>query len=404
MLFSHHLRQALVSLAFFLLAAASANAGTLFGTVTEIDDGDTITLICLKRPLKVHLVGIEAPDPDQPYADVARQHLSDLILNKIVVVHYSGLGDNALILGKVILKDTDIGAQMLRDGVAWYDKNYDNLLTENQRQVYAASELAARNERRGIWQDSNPISPWDFRESRRLGEMSKPSPSVKAPPVVQRKQKSELTSENLSPSFASSGAFSLSTSDAVPISSDSEWIRLTQPEAKASMLVPGSGSQRSSKVLLEDGRVLTSHTYLGRFDKTTYVVVSSMGVDAKESDLEVLDGSIRGFVSGIQSEWQKLGSKFECYPALDQNFSVSGFAARQYDLTGCTVPGRVRFFTRVVNNVRELYLAAAFYFGPSDDPNAIRFFNSFAENKPSRPASNKAKPVLSTTSSNKIKN
>jgi hypothetical protein len=292
---------------------------------------------------------------------------------------------------------------MLRDGVAWYDKNYDNILTENQRQVYAASELAARNERRGIWQDSNPISPWDFRESRRLGEISKASTSAKTPPVVQRKQKSELTSENLSPSFASGGAFSLSTSEAVPISSDSDWIRLTQPEAKASMLVPGSGSQRSSKVLLEDGRVLTSHTYLGRFDKTTYVVVSSMGADAKESDLEVLDGSIRGFVSGIQSEWQKLGSKFECYPALDQNFSVSGFAARQYDLTGCTVPGRVRFYTRVVNNIRELYLAAAFYFGPSDDPNAVRFFNSFAENKPTRPVSNKAKPVLSTTSSNKIK-
>lgn len=403
MLFSHHLRQAFFSLAFFLLAAATANAGTLFGTVTEIYDGDTISLICLKRPLKVHLVGIEAPDPDQPYADVAKQHLSDLILNKLVVVHYSGLGDDALILGKVILKDTDIGAQMLRDGVAWYDKNYDNILTENQRQVYAASELAARNERRGIWQDSNPISPWDFRESRRLGEISKASPSVKTPPVVQRKQKSKLTSEHLSPSFASGGAFSLSTSEAVPISSDADWIRLTQPEAKASMLVPGSGSQRSSKVLLEDGRVLTSHTYLGRFDKTTYVVVSSMGADAKESDLDVLDGSIRGFVDGIQSEWRKLGSKFECYPALDQSFSVSGYAARQYDLTGCTVPGRVRFYTRVVNNVRELYLAAAFYFGPSDDPNAVRFFNSFAENKPSRSAPNKAKPVLSTTSSNKIK-
>lgn len=128
---SHHIRQAFLSLAFFLLIAGSATAGTLFGTVTEIHDGDTITIICLKRPLQVHLMGIVAPEKEQAYADVARQHLSDLILNKQVVVEYSGLGDKALIVGRVFLKETDVGAQMIRDGVAWYDKPYDTILSEN---------------------------------------------------------------------------------------------------------------------------------------------------------------------------------------------------------------------------------------------------------------------------------
>ncbi len=139
MRFSHYIRQASLSLAFFLLISGSATAGTLFGTVTEIHDGDTITIICLKRPLEVHLMGIDAPDKEQAYAEVARLHLSDLILSKQVVVEYSGLGANALIVGKVFLKETDIGAQMIRDGVAWYDKTFDTMLTESQRQVYAAS-------------------------------------------------------------------------------------------------------------------------------------------------------------------------------------------------------------------------------------------------------------------------
>lgn len=168
MRFSLYKRQAFLSLAFILFISGSTSAGTLFGKVTEIEDGDTITIICLKRPLRVRLMAIDAPEKEQPYAEAARQHLSDLILNQLVVVEYSGLGENTLIVGKVFLKEMDVGAQMMRDGVAWYDRNYDAMLTENQREVYAASELAARTEHRGIWKDQNPVSPWEFREALRL--------------------------------------------------------------------------------------------------------------------------------------------------------------------------------------------------------------------------------------------
>ena len=79
-------------------------------------------------------MGIDAPEKDQAYAEEARQHLSDLILNKVVVVEYTGLGDNALIVGKVFLKETDVGAQMIRDGVAWYDRSFDSMLSEASAQ------------------------------------------------------------------------------------------------------------------------------------------------------------------------------------------------------------------------------------------------------------------------------
>ena len=407
MLFSHYLRQAFLGLAFFLLVSGSATAGSLAGTVVEIHDGDTITIICLKRPLQVRLMGIDAPDKEQPYAEASRQHLSDLILNQFVVVEYSGLGAYALIVGRVFLNKTDVGAQMIRDGVAWYDKPYDTILTESQRQMYAACELAARAEHRGIWQDQNPVSPWEFKETRRLGQLAKvsPSPSVlkPAPAPAAQSKKTALTNETLSPSFASTGAFSMGSSEAVRVSSDSEWIRFRQPNSKVSMFVPGDGTKHTTKVLMEDGRVADFHIYLGRSDKTSYIILSSTGPHAGESDAEVMNGAIKGFVDGIKRDWQKLGSTFECYPDQDRDFSVSGYAGRQYDLRGCTVPGRVRFYTRVVNNVRELYLTAAFFFGSSDDPNARRFFDSFAVSTPAGSSRAKTNPALPKGSSNQKK-
>ncbi len=169
------------------------------------------------------------------------------------------------------------------------------------------------------------------------------------------------------------------------------------------MLLPGDGNKRSTKALLGDGRVIDIDTYLGRFDKTTYVVVSSTGPNAAESDEEILEGAIKGLVSGIQSDWQKLGTPFDCYPDLDRNFSIGGYAGRQYDLSGCTVPGTVRFYTRVVNNVRELYLTAAFFHGSSDDPNARRFLDSFAVSTPAGSSRNKSNPTVSKGSSQQKK-
>lgn len=46
---TQYMSQAFLSLAFLLLVSGSATAGSLAGTVVEIHDGDTITIICLKR-------------------------------------------------------------------------------------------------------------------------------------------------------------------------------------------------------------------------------------------------------------------------------------------------------------------------------------------------------------------
>jgi hypothetical protein len=102
------------------------------------------------------------PEAGQPFSEAARDHLRALVLDQTVMVDYTHLADGYL-EARVILKGVDIGSQMLRDGVAWYDHATDYELTESDRQLYAQCEQAARAEKRGLWHDESPVAPWDYR-------------------------------------------------------------------------------------------------------------------------------------------------------------------------------------------------------------------------------------------------
>ena len=81
----------LLLLALPLTFSSRGSASSLTGKVVAVTDGERITIISQMHPLKVKLVGIAAPDAKQPYADVAKQHLSDLLLDKYVVVRFTAL-------------------------------------------------------------------------------------------------------------------------------------------------------------------------------------------------------------------------------------------------------------------------------------------------------------------------
>jgi len=147
-------------LALPLAICSPGSAASIQGKVVDVVDGGSIVVVTGNLTVKVKLICAAAPEKNQAYSDIARQHLADLILNKYVVVRYSLLSDGYLV-GQVLAGDMDIGAQMIRDGVAWYDKSEGKRLSSVDQRIYADSQQAAHSERRGLWQDESPVSPWD---------------------------------------------------------------------------------------------------------------------------------------------------------------------------------------------------------------------------------------------------
>lgn len=147
-----HLRHAALLLPaalLLLLPVAPTDAAVLRALVAEVPDGATLVVVSANRRLTVILKGVSAPT-DAREAEQARQHLARLALGREVAVEYTGLRGGH-IYGRALCGGMDLGLQVVRDGAARYDAAPDNTLSAEYRNVYAESERAARNERRGVW-------------------------------------------------------------------------------------------------------------------------------------------------------------------------------------------------------------------------------------------------------------
>ena len=135
-----------------------ANTNSVSGRVISVADGDTITIIGDgNAQYKIRLNAIDAPEKSQAFGQKSKQQLSNYVFGKDITVTWKSKDKYGRVLGTVFVGGKDINLQMVRDGYAHHYKRFDN------SPAYAAAEIEARQNRRGLWADPNPISPEDYR-------------------------------------------------------------------------------------------------------------------------------------------------------------------------------------------------------------------------------------------------
>jgi len=137
------------------------------GNVVGIADGDTITVLGAdKMQHKIRLTGIDAPEKKQPFGNRSKQNLSDMVFNKTVTVETDKRDRYGRELGKVLAGNKDVNLEQVRAGMAWHYKAYERTQTATDRQAYTAAENLAKATKRGLWADSEPIPPWEWRHPK----------------------------------------------------------------------------------------------------------------------------------------------------------------------------------------------------------------------------------------------
>lgn len=137
---------------------ASPLAATLHtGKVVGIADGDTLTLLVDRRQVKVRLAEIDAPEQGQLYGTKAREALSALAFGNSAAVLEVDRDRYGRIVGQVYVGGVDVNAKLVRQGYAWVYRKY-----AKRPRLYEL-EREAREARRGLWADGNPVPPWEWR-------------------------------------------------------------------------------------------------------------------------------------------------------------------------------------------------------------------------------------------------
>jgi endonuclease YncB( thermonuclease family)/methylphosphotriester-DNA--protein-cysteine methyltransferase len=156
-------------------ASPTVQSGNVIeGKVVKVSDGDTITVLDkANKQHKIRFQGIDAPESKQDFGQVSKDNLARMIFGKEVKVVWSKQDKYGRTVGKVLLDGQDINIEQVKAGLAWHYKKYADEQPPEDRVTYAAAETEARAARRGLWQDSNPTPPGDWRagaKTERWGE------------------------------------------------------------------------------------------------------------------------------------------------------------------------------------------------------------------------------------------
>ena len=151
---------------------------TVEGIVTKVSDGDTLNLETTEgTKLKIRLYGIDTPETEkinrrtgliskqgQPYGEEAYRTLESKVLSKKVKVDIIDIDRYKRMVGIVSFGNRNINLEMVKEGWAWAYKEY---LQRPYASEYLDAEKEARAKGLGLWQQHNPMPPWEFRKLMR---------------------------------------------------------------------------------------------------------------------------------------------------------------------------------------------------------------------------------------------
>ncbi len=153
-------RMRYVSVCVMLLIACAAHAD-FSGIVVGVLDGDTVDVLVDRKPVRVRLAEIDAPEKAQPFGTKSRQTLASSVFQQMVTVTTAGTDRYGRTIGTLWLKDRNINKMMVAEGMAWAYRKY---LSD---QSLLAAEATARDDGVGLWADPHAVPPWEWRAAKR---------------------------------------------------------------------------------------------------------------------------------------------------------------------------------------------------------------------------------------------
>lgn len=152
----------------FVSSAQSSYSDSVYDSVKVIGvvDGDTIAVLDKnKKTIKIRLANIDAPEKAQAFGNRAKQFAENKIKGKMVKLRIHSKDQYDRYIAEVFLNDVNINKEIVKNGFAWA---YRDFLKDKD---YIVLEEQAKKMKRGLWSDTNPTEPKEWRKLNRNGKI-----------------------------------------------------------------------------------------------------------------------------------------------------------------------------------------------------------------------------------------
>jgi micrococcal nuclease len=130
--------------------------------VVGISDGDTVKVLHNGNQVRIRLYGIDTPEKRQAFGTKAKQFTSQKVFKKTVRITPMDTDRYGRTVALVQMPGdyVSLNEALVWHGFAWVYRKY---CRADFCRDWLEYENKAKAAGRGLWSDSNPIPPWEFR-------------------------------------------------------------------------------------------------------------------------------------------------------------------------------------------------------------------------------------------------
>ena len=173
--------KALLAMLLCLLCGA-AQAEDFVSKVIAVLDGDTVLILHGGVMLKVRLADIDAPEvahagssgqpakspEEQPFGAASQRSLAGMVQGKQVRFVSQAIDGYGRMVARLSVDGLDVNREQIRRGMAWEYSHY------HSNHELIALQAEARRAPRGLWAQSAPVPPWEWRKQHASAQQKQP--------------------------------------------------------------------------------------------------------------------------------------------------------------------------------------------------------------------------------------
>jgi endonuclease YncB( thermonuclease family) len=155
--------------------------------IIAVLDGDTVLVRRENGLVKIRLAEIDAPEKAQTFGETSKHSLTGMVLGKQVKVISQAVDQYGRLVAHLSVDGWDVNAEQIRRGMAWEYSNF------HSNQTLIALQNESRQASRGLWAQSNPTPPWEWRKQHPSSGTARLAPTPD-PGCGNKKHCSEMSS------------------------------------------------------------------------------------------------------------------------------------------------------------------------------------------------------------------